>query len=303
VKGVSIFGDWGTCSTTQRVRIGMYLGCNPVVEPAAANWGYVGNSTLYWYYMYSNNYVNVSRREFKKDITPLNESLYSYIMSDIDKIKPTLYKYKHETDVMEAGNEAKYRPNFHLGVILDEAPDYIQDNAFSGIDIYALSTLGIAGVKYNRKEIQEIKNVLGMNKVTSISDFGSSKIKGSEIWIDFSDDFRSKISNDNIPTVTVTPINSNASLYITEITSQGFNVKNGSLNQINVSLNWIAMTKVETKGNTPSEIEPGVSLSPDIQRQLKVPGSTKNTLIDYYKNLKPTKKAGIDQQEEEKTVD
>jgi|GEM_PF-4278453 len=38
-------------------------------------------------------------------------------MADIDRIQSSFYKYKGETDVVEKGNEIKYRPNMHLGVI------------------------------------------------------------------------------------------------------------------------------------------------------------------------------------------
>ena len=53
-------------------------------------------------------------------------------MNDIDRIKPSFYKYNMETDQMEAGNENKYRAQMHLGVIIDESPDYILDQSFSG---------------------------------------------------------------------------------------------------------------------------------------------------------------------------
>ncbi len=83
----------------------------------------------------------------RRNITAVDEDMSEYLMQDIDKMKPSFYKYKLETDEMEAGNEPKCRPNMHIGLILDETPDYIQDQAFSGVDVYALASLGLAGVK------------------------------------------------------------------------------------------------------------------------------------------------------------
>ncbi|MFH2143672.1 MAG: hypothetical protein ABIJ97_14705 [Bacteroidota bacterium] len=240
------------------------------INPNAGNWGYIGTAALYWYYSYAMSHVNVSKRELKREITPLDENLYAFVMNDIEKIKPSFYKYKIETDEMESGNEFKYRPNMHLGVILDEAPDYIQDNAFSGIDIYALSTLSLAGVKYNHQEIEKMK--------TTASDFGSSSISGNEVWIYFSEEFSSLITENFLPVITIAPYYPNAQLYISEKNNKGFKVR--SENNANCTFDWIAMVKVENKKSVSIESK----IPQDLLLQIRVPENNKQQMQDFLKN-------------------
>ena len=42
------------------------------------------------------------------------------------KMKPSLYKFNNENDELVSGSESKTRYNYHLGLILDETPDFIQ---------------------------------------------------------------------------------------------------------------------------------------------------------------------------------
>jgi hypothetical protein len=130
------------------------------MRPNAANYGYIGTSSYYYYAMYSNNFIDPSRRELKRNITYIDKdkSISDFVINDIRNMKPAFYKYKFETDNVEKNNESKYRPNMHLGVILDESPDYVQDNEFSGIDIYALSTFALVGAKYSIEKIDSLEN-------------------------------------------------------------------------------------------------------------------------------------------------
>lgn len=294
VKGIGYFGDEGACAINYRISVGWYSGCNPMIQPEINGWGYVGNPTYAFWRMYSYGFVNVSRRETKRNINSLDDNMYSYMMDDIDKMKPSLYKYNDETDVLDESDPSHYRPNFHLGFILDESPDYIQDNAFSGIDVYSLATLGIVGVKQNRKDIKEIKEQLGVGKSITFSDFGSEAMQTTEIWIYFSEEFKKNIIKANThPVITVTPVNSNASLYISEITQAGFKIKNATLNQNPISINWIAMAKfIQGQDLSDSDTAAKTKISPDILNQLKVPETTKAQLYNYYKNLKPSLQGG-----------
>ncbi len=217
-----------------------------IIVPQTDWYGYVGNSSLAWYYMYSYNYAAGSRRKIKRNIKQMNDTSYYIIMNDIEKMKPSMYKFKFETDKFEHGNEAKYRPNSHLGLIVDEVPDYLQDNTFRAVDIYALGTFALAGVKYNRKDIKELK--------TKINDFGNDQMSGTEKWISFSEDFSSKLSAGNIPIVTITSNNPNVNLSITEKTNKGFKVV-VSQPVINLSFDWIAMAKVDVNNNKLTEEE------------------------------------------------
>ncbi len=209
-----------------------------VIVPQTDNYGYVGTSSLVWYYMYSNNFIDPSRRELKRDINPLNKITSSVIMSDIEKMKPSLYKYNFEDDNMEKGNEAKYRPNAHLGLILDEVPDYMQDNAFSGVDIYALGTVALTGVKYNRESIKKLQE--------KISDFGSKEMVNTEMWVSFESEFSDKLSDNQKPIITITSNNPNITMSIIEKNNTGFKVKVSQLVN-NLTFDWIAMAKVEVK--------------------------------------------------------
>jgi hypothetical protein len=208
------------------------------INPASGNWGFVGDPTYYWYYMYSNNLINVSRRETKRDIVPIAgaKMMEEIVMSDLDLIQPSFYKYNCESDIFTEGNEAKFRANKHLGVILDEAPDYLKDNAFTGIDVYAVGVMALAAAKYNRKEIQKVSK--------SVSDFGVGKSNLSTLFIHFSKDFKHD-KQGNTPVITVTAMHPKASLYISEITNEGFRVV--SETQSSLMFNWIAMAKVDLK--------------------------------------------------------
>jgi hypothetical protein len=291
IKGIAYFGDWGVWSQSlYRIAIGWYSGVDPIVQPMKDGYGYCGTFAKSFWWMYSYGETVWSDRDKKRNIVPLDNDLYAYVMNDIDKIKPSFYKFKIETDELEKGNGNKYRPYMHLGVITDESPDYIQDPTFAGIEPYAIATLSLVGVKYNRKEIQEIKDVLEIGKSITASDFGTSAMEGFEMWVDFSDEFSDKLTPDNLPVITVTANNLSATIIVTEKTPKGFKVK-ASRDISNLKFDWMAMAKVKTKASFLSRKDSSISI--DLLQQLKVPESTKQTLIEYYKNLKPTKKAGM----------
>lgn len=253
-----------TCSNSASTTIKFNnLAGEPTISTVTAGYGYLGTAGYPWYYLYYMNATQISRRETKRDITYLESANYELVMKDIDAMKPAFYKYNIETDVLVEGNESKYRPNMHLGVILDETPDYIQDNAFSGIDVYAIATLSLAGVKYNRAEIQKLKE--------KISDFGIVKMESNETWVSFDDDFTSKLKSNDLPTVVLTTNSADAKVYISEQDNSGFKIQvaDGTDNLI---INWIAMAKVSaetSKTNFENEI------SPELYKQLVVPEDIK----------------------------
>ncbi len=262
--------------------------------PLTGNWGYVGTSGQYWYYMYSNNYVDVSQRETKRNITPLDKSAYDYVMEDIDKMKPSFYKYKLETDDMEPGNEPKYRPNMHIGLILDEAPDYIQDQAFSGVDIYALASLSLAGVKHNREDIKELKTAVA-SASQKISDFGNEAMSGNEVWVPFSAEFKAQNKAGVTPVVTVSANQTGVVLSVTETTAEGFKVTS-STNTSGSTFNWIAMAKVPAA--QPAAEEKG-SIAPELLSQLKVDESKKAAIRTYWQQQKEHNQAEAARQKAE----
>ncbi|MBI4618423.1 MAG: hypothetical protein HY720_32800 [Planctomycetes bacterium] len=212
------------------------------ILPNAGNWSYVGNATYYFYYMYSNNFIDPSSREKKRSIRYLDEGDYERLMADIDRTPIAFYKYKSETDEMEKGNEAKYRPMMHLGTILEEAPDYLQDNAFSGISLYEWGTIAVAGVKHNRRRLQELEERVEEVEKT-LSRFGVATVQGEETWVAFPKEFAKRLSYGVVPVVTVTPNRRGVELAVVRKDSTGFLVTAGP-GSSGCTFDWIAMADV-----------------------------------------------------------
>lgn len=234
---------------------------------STVGWGYVGVANYEWWYMYADNYANTSRRETKKDITPLNQGMYEQVMADIDDLKPTFYRYKGETTEMIPGHEARYRPNLHLGVILDEAPDYIQDQAFKGIDIYAMGVLALTGVKYNREQIQALAGQAGHSS-------GSAQTQNTSVFVPFDQEFAGKIGSE-MPLVHITPTSPNTGFYVAEVNAEGFQVVGNS----DFSFNWSAEVKAEGKDS-------GGAISPEIIAGMQVSEGQKQQIQAYWKQEK-----------------
>ncbi|MBU1719411.1 MAG: hypothetical protein KKA07_10090 [Bacteroidetes bacterium] len=240
------------------------------MRPNATNYGYVGTSSYVYYYMYCNNFIDPSSKDKKRGITYVSEDprAEDYVMADIDKLRPAFYKYNFETDEMVKGNERKYRPNSHLGVILEDAPDYIQDNDFSGIDIYSLATLSLVGVKHNRTEILELKQ--------DRMDYGSVEILGNEVSVNFSTDF-----GNAVPVISLTCIGKNANVYIMRKDSNGFVIYT---DQPGVTIDWHAFAKAPAEKK--ADIQPPIE-------GLKVPAEKKIPIVlpdNYDPNRKDTYK-------------
>jgi hypothetical protein len=258
------------------------------IIPQNGNWGYVGTGGNYWYRMYAGGFVNASTRETKRDIMPLNDPTYELVMKDIDKIKPSFYKYHEELDELIEGKETKYRPNYHLGVITDESPDYIQDESFKGIDVYAIATLGIAGVKYNRAEIKEIKEAVGISEESvRIQDFGSFKMIGNEMTISFRDNFASKLNSNSIPVVTLTVNKLDVNVAISSKDNQGFTII-ASGNTAGLIVDFMAVAEV-----TNSKMESIEQIPSNLMNGLVVDESTKAKIKAYWVGQKEALEASI----------
>jgi hypothetical protein len=265
--------------------IGWWNGPEVLIVPESANYGYVGNAGNYWYYMYSNNFVNVSRRETKRDFVKIDENQEAdeYLMSAIDNMSTYFYKYKAETDSPKEGM-SKYRPQYHLGVIVDESPDVIKDAAFSGVDIYALGALALTGVKHNREEIKNLKSA-------NVNDFGSVILNGNQVEISFSDEFVNSMDENGTPVVTVTPISeSDLTLTIISKTSNGFIVK-CSEEVSNLNIDWIAFAKPKLE---PVQQLKGFSdLNSNLINKLEISDETKAKMKEYHLR-NPTEKIEVD---------
>lgn len=242
------------------------------VAPETPGYGAVGAPGTWWYRMFSEGFVNPSRRELKRDITYFDDNINSYLMDNIMAMKPSFYKYKSENDTKIAGAEQRTRYNMHMGFILDETPDFVQDNSFSGIDIYSLATLGITGVQINRRDIDELKE-----QVTEIFDFGTAVLNGNEIFVNYNKDF-----NGTEPIVTVTPMSAVKDYYIKSQTSTGFTLAVEDAN--NFKFNWIAVaSKIENTQKPNSQIDA------NLKSQLEVDQAKKQDIHDALFHKGPQK--------------
>ncbi len=228
------------------------------VAPDANAWGLLGASGNAWYQIWGYNFVNASTRESKKDITQVSGAVAAKVMEDLDKLHPYLYRYKIETETPEEGKEAKFRPGLHMGLLVDESPDYIQAQTFDGVDIYATASLGIAAAKVNREDIKEMKTALGWSGNTiTVQSFGTLAVTTDEAFVSFDKDFIQQL-NGTTPVVTLTG-NKAAEMYITEKSDKGFRVKvNGSSSGLQID--YIAMAKVKTEAPTAADV-PAETLS------------------------------------------
>lgn len=249
------------CSNnTQHSIIMNNLAAEPTIAPSAGQWGYVGTSAVAWYYLYYYNAIAVSRRELKRDIQPLDSDLYAYALDEIMKMKPSLYKFNGENDDLIPGAESKTRYNYHLGLILDEAPDFIQDNSFGGIDVYALSTLNLAGIQAVNAKLQEVP----------VTDFGQGTITATEVRINYSAVITGA-SISGIPIVNITPTSPNAKFYVKSQDMTGFVIvsENGPM-----TFNWTVNARKmvsETQYNIPASV----------MSQLKVDESKKSLMRSF----------------------
>ena len=266
-----------------QVSIGSYVGPEPLMVPETDFYGYNGvydfvNQNA-WFEVNAYDLYNISNRGSKRNIYSINDdpAIENYVLNDIDNIKPSFYKYQHDLDEMIKGNETKYRPQMRLGVITDEAPDYVTDATNSKVSVYSVATMSLVGVKHNRKKIQELEEKL---ELTKISDFGSLVLNGKEVEVTFDNDFSDKLNGSAI--VTVTSNNPNINVSITRKTKNGFLVV-ASEHVTDLSIDWIAMGKasVSTKSYSPTTIDS------NLKNQLELSQDIKQRIIEYQRTNKP----------------
>ncbi|GAB4491111.1 MAG: hypothetical protein OHK0045_16530 [Raineya sp.] len=261
--------------------IGYWRGGDVELSPEANMWGYVGYvggsaANPAWWRMYSYGFINVSRRELKKNIVSVNDdlALEQWVLNDIKNIKPSFYHYNNEEDKWNSKLSTKYRPHYHLGVIVDESPDYVKDEAFSGIDGYSLASLSLAGTKYCIKQLEE----------GTISDFGTVQFHGKQMVVKYSDAFIKKL-NGNVPVVQITLQDfTDAQLIVTNKTSEGFIIRsNKEISHLDID--WTAFAKPNPINSASFSLPSNV----DVNR-LKVPEAIKSNIQNYFFNLKATEK-------------
>ncbi len=244
------------------------LATDPTFAPQAADYGYIGTSSVYWLVVYTDNIMYKNAGNFKKSISVENDNLSEFVMNDIDKINPIFFQPSRTTSNPDSIGSFSYRPNYTLGVNIDELPDYVLDNSYSMINAASFSALAILGVKYNHQQIQKMQE--------KISDFGIVDCKSGETWVNFGNDFASKLSKSDIPTVILTTNNPVAKVYISKQNSKGFLIQVESIDNKEIMVNWIAMAKVSV-----DNADNGIP--PDKYSKLVVPQDIKVQI----KNQKP----------------
>ncbi len=271
--------------TGLQARIGYWYGGTEVaIDPETNMFGYVGYINRAWWAMYSYSYNIASQRSLKRDITPVNndKGLEHLIMEDIDRLRPSLYYMIAEHEMARSPGDAKYRPHYRLGVIVDEAPDYTLNPDLSSVDIYALASLSIAGVKHNNTRIQELESMIERN---SITDHGSISTISNEVKVAFSNGFVEDL-NGMLPVVNLTPIGTGAAdLRIVSKSADGFTVRN--MTGEGMAFDWLALAKVDRPDGSPRSRVPH-AVERSIRDRMHLPASVKQEVIDHYNKIQVT---------------
>ncbi len=195
----------------------------------------------------SNTWTVTSDARLKEDVTPFKDGLRT-----LKEIKPVYFKYNGK-----AGMPKEYGVGVIAQEIKEVAPytvgtwEYlpsgtpIDENTHSKIEQYysvdngALTYVTINAVKELDEKLEKVSAAYA-----TVSDFGVQEMKSNELFVAYSDDFKSKLQGQ--PVVTITPLSSDVSLYISQQNENGFYVKyNGTVKP--TSFNWVAMAKVQTK--------------------------------------------------------
>jgi hypothetical protein len=92
-------------------------------------------------------FINISKRDSKKDIEYLSAEKRTGILAEIDAVSIAEYHYKNESE----------EDPLRLGLIADEAPSDILSADGAGVDLYKLTTFTLAGVQELSRKVSEIE--------------------------------------------------------------------------------------------------------------------------------------------------
>ncbi len=266
--------------------IGYWYAMDVAIQPELSAYGFVGYSTRPWWRMYSLGYFVGSERAKKKEIMPINQNktLEELVMQDIKKISPSFYYYKQQNNTPAFSHDTRYRPHFQLGVIVDESPDYILDESLSSVDVYAVASLSLAGVKYNHTRINEIESKLTHSM--TINDFGSISEQNNWVFVKYDDAFISELDG-TIPTVNITPVSERElKLRIAQKTNDGFEVIADADDIETISFDWFAIAKVSAT-KVERNTDPNV-VDENILKKIHLTPEEKQKVINHYSNIEPS---------------
>jgi len=270
--------------------LGYWRGMEVEISPEQNAYGYVGfpnvNLALRnaWWGMATYNFTNYSGRDEKKNIVRINENsaIEHLVMQDIERMQPCFYNYTVESDVPRGKHDLRYRKHYHVGVIVDEAPDYIKDASLSGIDVYGIGTLALAGVKATAKRLRRAEETL---KEVPISDFGSVTCESQEVFVRYSDAFKEKLGG-TVPVVFITPVGVQEVKYrVVEKNAEGFRIvfERGSMNS-SITFDWIALAKVKSDASLEFSLQ---QVDPTTLGKMHLTEAERKLAIDNY-NVPPS---------------
>lgn len=195
----------------------------------------------------SNVWTVTSDARLKEDVTPFKDGLKT-----LKEIKPVYFKYNGK-----AGMPKEYGVGVIAQEIKEVAPytvgtwEYlpggtpIDENTYAKIEQYysvdngALTYVTINAVKELDEKLDKMTNTY-----VTVSDFGVQDINSEEVYVSFSNEFKSNLQGKAV--VTITPLSANVALYISKQDENGFYVNFNGVAKSS-SFNWLAMAKVQSK--------------------------------------------------------
>lgn len=189
-------------------------------------------------YIYATTYGYLSTRERKHDIEKFDESDYRSAYAFMDDLELNYYKM----------NADKEYNTVHVGFIAEETPGNLTTPGKKGVRYGELSIYNTGAIKVMKKEMEEMRSQL-----RNISDFGMDDVNSDSKWISFAGDFKNQLAGIE-PVVVLTPSQPGVTLYVQEVTEEGFRV--GNSNGSPVAFSWIAMAKLPEQND---EIEDNYS--------------------------------------------
>lgn len=240
-------------------------GVDPLLRPSEAGtsgswgWGLVGTSTHWWDKMYANSYYseidNYDIFDTYDDLKLLNNIktktywdpiLKHHIMKIIPETMPRCVTNYEEISSGKTENVFVNISNMNGLLIgatrqLDRETKKRAQRLIARTDILA----NAVGIDFS-KDMSEKTTI-------TINDFGSASSNKNKIIVYFSDKFKEKLNNEDLPVVNITPTSPYKNFYISETNKNSFTVIVDTDNN-NFSFNWNAFAKTQVK-NISAEID------------------------------------------------
>ncbi|MBL7886632.1 MAG: tail fiber domain-containing protein [Flavobacterium sp.] len=190
----------------------------------------------------SNAWTIVSDERLKEDIHPFKDGLET-----LKKINPVYYKYN--------GKAKTPKDEYHIGIIAQEmqkvAPytvgkfEYLPNEADkSNIEEYlSYNSHALDYVTINAIKELDQKQTKTQEVFKNISDFGVVTINSNTMFIPFNEEFKTN-TNNAIPVVTITGVNSTERITIIDQSHDGFTISVPDYSA-SFAVNWIAMARIK----------------------------------------------------------